>query len=235
MIITSGVKFTPGLTLSTNVPPLVTTGLTMQLDPNNAASYPGSGSTWYDISGNSANISLTGSPTYLAGPPALLSFNGSTQYGTGSTSQVLYSTSYTKTVWFNLNAYTDNNLISSSAGGHFMFFGASTNRIQSGHGDWPDYAAYKSTATFSLNVWYYVALTFDTTNGMTLYVNGYQDSTYTANKNPFIGDGSVNIAQFGGGGNLLNGRIGHVFCYNTALTAAEVLQNFNSVRALYNL
>jgi cell division septation protein DedD len=103
---------------------------------------------------------------------------------------------------------------------------ASTNRIYCGHTDWPNYSVFPSNTTFALNTWYYVALTFNTTDGMKLYVNGVLDSTYTANKSPVVGNYSTNVGAFGTG-NLLNGRIARVFCYNTSLSASEVLQNYN--------
>lgn len=69
---------------------------------------------------------------------------------------------------------------------------------------------------------------------MVLYINGLQDSTYTANKTAHGGNSSTNIASFGGG-NLLNGRIAKVYCYNRSLTASEVLQNFNADKSEFGL
>lgn len=209
----------------------VFSNLTMYLNASDPTSYSGSGSTWYDISGNSADITLVNSPTFTSGSPGYFTFNGTNQYGTGSKTGVLNNGSYTKSVWFYLNGYGDNNLSSSFSGGHFMYM-AGTNRIYCGHTDWGNYGAYPSSQTFNLYTWYYAALTFDTTNGMTLYVNGLQDSTYTANKNAFSGNGSTNIATFGGG-NLLNGRISKAFFYDKRLTSSEVLQNYNSTKSEY--
>jgi hypothetical protein len=211
---------------------IVTNGLTLNIDANDATSYNGSGATWYDISGNTADITLLNTPTYTSGTPSYFTFNGSDQFGIGN-SAVLSSTSYTKSVWFYLNGYNDNNLVSSDTGGHFLYM-AGGNKIYSGHTDWGDYQAYPSTANISLSTWYYVALTFSTTNGMTLYINGALDSTYTANKNAHSGDGSTNIATFGGG-NLLNGRIAQVFCYNRELSSGEISQNYNATKATYGL
>jgi hypothetical protein len=211
---------------------IVTNGLTLNIDANDATSYNGSGATWYDISGNTADITLLNTPTYTSGTPSYFTFNGSDQFGTGN-SAVLSSTSYTKSVWFYLNGYNDNNLVSSDTGGHFLYM-AGGNKIYSGHTDWGDYQAYPSTANIGLSTWYYVALTFSTTNGMTLYINGALDSTYTVNKNAHSGDGSTNIATFGGG-NLLNGRIAQVFCYNRELTSGEVSQNYNTHKSRYGL
>lgn len=212
---------------------LVTSGLTLQLDAANSTSYPGSGTTWTDIAGTQQNITLVNSPTFTSGTPAYFTFNGSNQYGTGS-GAVLTTTSYTKSVWFYLNANADNNLVSSDTGGHFMYL-SGTSKLYCGHANWGNYQAYPSTANISLNTWYNATLTFNTTDGMVLYLNGSQDSTYTANKTAHGGNSSTNIGCFGVGGNLLNGRIAKVYCYNRSLTSAEVLQNYNSDKSQFGL
>jgi len=216
----------------TQSPTIVFDNLTLRLDAGNSTSYPGSGTTWTDIAGTAQNITLVNSPTYTSGTPAYFTFNGSNQRGSG-TGAVLSSTSYTKSVWFYLNALADNNLVSSDIGGHFMYF-AGGSKLYSGHANWGNYQAYPSTANFSLSTWYNTTLTFNTTDGMVLYINGVQDSTYTANKTAHGGDSSTNIASFGAG-NLLNGRISKVYCYNRSLTAAEVLQNYNFDKSQFGL
>lgn len=203
---------------------VITDGLTLRLDASNSISYPGSGNVWYDLVFPQENITLVNSPNYTLTSPSYFDFNGSSQYGSG-TLQVLSLSSYTKSVWFYLTSYQDNNLVSSETGGHFMYM-ANSNRIYCGHSDWPAYNLFQSNTTFDLNTWYYVALTFNTTDGMKLYVNGVLDSTYTTIKTPLPGDGSTNIAVFGAG-NFLNGRIARVFCYNRSLTAGEILSNYN--------
>lgn len=211
---------------------LVSSGLTLQLDAGNSLSYPGSGTTWTDLAGTQQNITLVNSPTFTSGTPAYFTFNGSNQRGAGS-GAVLTTTSYTKSVWFYLNSYADNNLVSSDVGGHFMYMAGST-KIYSGHANWGNYQDYPSTANISLNTWYNATLTFNTTDGMVLYLNGVQDSTYTTNKTAHSGNSSTNIASFGSG-NLLNGRIAKVYCYNRSLTSAEVLQNYNADKSQFGL
>ena len=58
-------------------PSIVTSGLVLDLDAANPRSYPGSGSVWYDVSGNGNNASLY-NITYSSG---YLIFNGTTGYG----------------------------------------------------------------------------------------------------------------------------------------------------------
>ncbi|MFA9276361.1 MAG: beta strand repeat-containing protein [Rhodoluna sp.] len=51
----------------------------LNLDARQAASYPGTGTTWTDLSGQGKNATLIGSPTFSS---SKLSFSGSTAYGT---------------------------------------------------------------------------------------------------------------------------------------------------------
>ena len=46
------------------IPPIVTDGLLFNLDAGNPASYPGTGSTWYDLSGLNNHATLVNSPTF---------------------------------------------------------------------------------------------------------------------------------------------------------------------------
>ena len=230
-MIISGTKLVGGKYITNS---LVINGLTMWLDANSTSSYSGSGTTWYDISGNGADVTLVNTPTYTSGTPSYFTFaSASNQSATGSTSNVLPQTQYTKSMWFYLNSYADNNIISSESGGHFMYM-AGSNKMYSGHTNWGVYSAYPSTANFSLSTWYYAALTFNTTDGMVLYVNGVQDSTYTANKTAHSGDGSVNVGRFGAG-NFMNGRVAESYCYNRSLSAGEILQNYNASKSKYGL
>ena len=218
-------------------PGLVTNGLSMWLDAGNPASYPGSGTTWADLSGNGADQTLVGAPTYTSGTPSYFSFDGFTQYSTGSTPYVLPPNTYTKMVWFQITLGADNNLVSSSAGGHFMFFSA-TPTLWAGNSNNPPYAgggAFGSTTSFNSATWYCATVVFSDPQ-IYLYVNGVQDAfdpTYSSGGHG--GDGSVNLGCFAPGGNLLNGSIAEVYCYGRALSATEVLQNYNATKAKYGL
>lgn len=216
---------------------LVLDGLTMWLDARDPNSYPGSGTTWADLSGNGADQTLIGSPTYTSGTPSYFSFDGFSQYSTGSV-PVLSPSIYTKMVWFQFNTTgAANNLVSSSDGGHFMY-GSGTSALWAGNANHPPYSvsygAFGSTTSFSTGVWYCAAVVFYSPL-IYLYVNGVQDAidiTYGGTRG---GDGSTNLACFDPGGNLLNGKIAEVYCYGRNLSAAEILQNYNATKARYGL
>ena len=219
-----------GITLSIDIP-VNTTGLSMYLD---AGAYPGSGSTLNDITSNGFNATLVNNPTYSGLNGGYFTFvPASVQYAT-ITGAPLTTTSYTKQIWFRFNATADNNLISSDIGGHYIFT-SGTNRIYAGHTNWTGFpTTYQSTATFSNNVWYNLAVTFDTTNGMAIYINGSLDSTYTAQKTAPTG-GQCNLACYAAGGNLLAGRIAQALIYSRVLSLAEIQQNYNNTKSRFGL
>ena len=89
------------------------------------------------------------------------------------------------------------------------------------------------------NLWYHVAATW-TTSAMKLYLNGVEDGSQTSPSaimnndfNTFIGcdsDGSseAKVRFFGG-------QMGNSAIWKTALTAAQVRQNFNAQRSRFGV
>lgn len=55
-------------------------GLKTYLDAGNASSYGGSGTTWYDLSGNGNNGTLVNSPSFTSGDSGYFQLNGTNQY-----------------------------------------------------------------------------------------------------------------------------------------------------------
>lgn len=213
---------------------IVSSGLVLCLDAGNPKSYSGSGSTWTDLSQRGNTATLVNGPTYSNSNGGSIVFDGSNDYGTctGGASNPLNVTSYTKSVWFKLSSLATNNNLVSANPGHFMYF-AGGNKLYCGHSDWGNYAAYPSTTTFSIGIWYNVCLTFNTTDGMVLYVNGLRDSTYTALKTQAAGSG-IEIASFAAG-NFLTGSIAQIQVYNRSITETEVQQNFNALRGRFGI
>jgi hypothetical protein len=63
-----------------DLPGVVTTNLSMFLDAGNASSYPGSGTAWTDLSGNSRNGTLTNGPTYTSADGGSIVFDGTDDF-----------------------------------------------------------------------------------------------------------------------------------------------------------
>ena len=100
---------------------------------------------------------------------------------------------------------------------------------------WNGSNQYVETATLSTDQWYNITATFDTTNGLKLYVNG---STLTTASGTTI-DGLTNTIYIGSTGtNTTYGFIGNtspIHIYNRALLANEVLHNYNALKGRFGL
>lgn len=83
--------------------PLPTNGLQLYLDASNPASYSGSGTTWYDISGQGYQATINSGMTYSSNNHGVFNFDGSVNaYGQiGSGFGYDYSAGVTINVWAN--------------------------------------------------------------------------------------------------------------------------------------
>ena len=82
---------------------IVTDGLLLHLDAGNKNSYPGSGTTWTDLTGNGYNATLINSVGYTSTSGGMLTFNGSNQTATVNVNSFIRgNTSYTFSTFFYL-------------------------------------------------------------------------------------------------------------------------------------
>jgi hypothetical protein len=223
---------------------VITSGLVMHLDAGNTSSYSGSGSTWTDISGFGNNITLVGSPTYSSTNLGNLVFNGSSQYGTISNvgSPFRQSNAITYDVWINVNA--GGNLLGVSSSGGQGSGGISTGASNVYHLWTPsnpgsDTNYYNSTAVTFTNTWRHVCIVQNyASNTRAFYIDGNAVSTTTSGSvttaTPSTG---YNLSQADNiGGRYVNsqsyfsGSIAAIKIYNTALSASDVLTNYNALK-----
>ena len=212
---------------------IVTDGLVLNLDAGWWNSYPTTGTTWTDLSGNTNNGTLTNGFTFNSSNNGSIVFDGLDAYvNVNSNANILSKTAYTKTAWFYPTSFSINNNINSGGfSGQHAFWLAGSDRLHSGHnGNW---GTVVSTTVLSLNTWYFGAVTFDTTNGWKLYLNGTQEST-SSSTTTFEGNGEILIGSYAGG-NLFRGRIAGTQVYSKVLTASEVAQNYNALRGRYGI
>ena len=223
---------TDKMVLNRDYESIVTSGLTLNLDAGFTPSYPTTGTTWYDLSYSGNNGTLINNPTYNSTDGGSIVFDGVDEYvSVNSGSNILSNVNYTKTAWFYVtNFATSNNIISSDGGGQHAFWLASGNKLNSGHnGAW---STVVSTTTLSLNTWYFGSVTFSTTSGWNLYLNGVQEST-SVDTTTFTGIGDLSVGSFWGG-NFFTGRISVAQIYNRILSASEILQNYTAIKSRFS-
>jgi hypothetical protein len=233
---------TPTPTSTPNAP--VSSNLVLYYDPSNSSSYPGTGTTINDLSGNGLNGSMSGI-TYTS---PYFSYNGTSSQVLVDDNPLLEpgSGDWSIEFWVNysvlagssriLIAKTDGGLsaewgygLRAAANGNtFMEIGNGTTSLQS------------SLTALTTNTWYQVVgvWTNVSSNSLSLYVNGNLigsiSHSFTSIKNTTspLYLGSFNGGQFS---QWLNGRMGVVRMYNKSLTGSEVLQNFNADKSKYGL
>ena len=211
---------------------IVTNGLVLNLDAGFLPSYPTTGNSWYDLSGNWPEGTLDNTPTFNSGNGGSIVFDGVDDYVFVNLGlNILSNTTYTKTAWFYVTSFVNNNnIISGGSSAQHAFWLGGTHQLRAGHnGSW---GTVVSTTSLDSNTWYFGAVSFSTTDGWKLYVNGIQEST-SANTTTFSGNGGVLIGAYNLGENVFNGRISLAQIYNRVLSASEILQNYNATKDRY--
>jgi hypothetical protein len=215
-------------------PKIITDGLVLALDAGNVKSYAGSGTVWNDLSGNGNNGTLTNGPTFDGANNGSIVFDGSNDcVVVNSNANILSKTTYTKITWFYTTSFASiNNIISGGNSGQHAFWLGGTNTLRAGHnGIWDRVI---STTTLSVNTWYFGAVTFNSSTGWVLYLNGVQEAT-NVNTTQFTGNQEILIGAYGTGANVFIGRIPIAVVYNRTLSANEILQNFNATRSRFGV
>lgn len=202
---------------------MVTEGLTMWLDAGNASSYPGSGTTWTDLSGSGNNAVLTGiTPWTSAGDLSYFTFNNGAGYAQGG--YFLPNTTYTKVAIFRVaGSYV--NLISGDDSSQHAFWGGATAYLRAGHnGAWSTIVSPTITPT---NQWVFGAVSFSSTSGWRLYLNGAVVATNGSTTQFAPNPARVQIGAYNGNGNNLNGDMSVALVYNRVLSDGEITQLYN--------
>lgn len=222
---------------------IVTDGLVFCLNAADRNSYPGSGTTWTDVSGNAYNGTLTNGPTYSSTNGGAIVFDGTDDY-VALTSNIFSSLStLTIAVWAYPRVLTTKGMFfkSSKNFNNQIIFEIENSQLHWAvqiNGSWsPD--GYSSAAVVA-NTWQHFAVTVDG-SGWKLYINGSQNggNTQTSNftsigttQNYYIG---YSADGFYGAGRPLDGNIGNMQIYNRALSASEILQNYNAQKSRFGL
>jgi hypothetical protein len=220
---------------------IVASGLVLYLDTNNVTSYPGSGTVWYDLSGNGNNATLQTSDNIIA------SGSGYNVLTTGPSGIVVNTAvnlpqSYTKSLWiyFTSAPTTNGNLMSSGNGGtglHYFWGNGSSQFFSAGHDAGSGVVGYiTDTVAYTTGVWINYVLTYDNSSTtMKMYHNGVLSATTTNGGMNWSGGNMVSIGDFEGSYNINNAYIDVVLVYNRAITSEEVMQNYSVVKGRYGV
>jgi hypothetical protein len=228
-----------------NGPTTVTNGLVMYLDAANSKSIVSGSNSWRDLSKNINNATLTNGPTYSSEVGGCIIFDGSNDYGIVSNSTTLNmgGKSFTADIWISVSTTsgTERMILEYNVWSTQGTYQVTTQPNQivvnfidaNGAGK----ALYHSIPTFTNGIWTNVVGQFDTVNNtISLYINGSRVAQNTAVTQE-IGNAvsSLHICSRGGGSLFLPCKIASIKMYNIALSASEVLQNYNATKKRFGL
>ena len=233
-------------------PKIVTDNLVLALDAANVKSYPGSGTTWTDLSGKGNNGTLVNGPTFNSGNSGSIDLDGTNDYVQVSASSDLnFGTgNFTIEGWFNKDATTGNQALVCSNkyyingnNGNWILRISSATQIALATYDGTANEEYSEfSASTSLNTWHHFALVREGTgtNETKFYLDGVLKGSMTVSKS--LTDAGTNGLRIGeesdsGPGNApFNGKISNIKIYKgKALTLAEIEQNFNAFKGRFGL
>jgi hypothetical protein len=222
--------------LPTFVPDVVIdSSLQFYVDAGQVSSYSGTGTTWYDISGNSRNLTMN-SLSYSSNNGGYIIFDGSHTAESGSTYTISFSNGFTVESVAKFSSLGSEGLFAFNGGGDFINIQAQGNNIrwevESGQ-------SFTSTNTLSSNTWYHFTCVYEgdsnnTSGTAIIYINGVENATNSLLASR-IGQNQTSDFILGLWDGYLTGNIALSRMYNRVLTPSEVLQNFNATRSRYGL
>lgn len=205
---------------------IVTSGMVQYLNAGYTNSYSGSGTTWNNVAGVSGgNGTLRNTPAYSSANGGSIVFDGSDDYVefTSSPTNVV-----TVSIWANLG----------TSGNFPLILAGNTSQYDSNLWNWSMYTylgnfyvrgnsgslgLISTPASSLVNKWInWVLVRNDGTNTCRVYQNG---TLFGTSNESSLTDGTLSLGR---GGNYLNGKISNVQIYNRAITASEVLQNYQA-------
>lgn len=229
------------MSLAHNAGKVVHSDLAVFLDAANPRSYPGTGTTWYNLidNGSNYNATVTGTLTHTTDNVGAMYFNGSTYFTLSGIPDL--STEATVEVWFkSANTGARRNIYNQAYGGWGTWThepdGTMSTFFGTAGANSSPYTSLNTVApgvTIEQNEISCVSTTRNTSTAV-LYKNGIQVNSVA---NPYgVLPADTNPIRIGTGyTNPFIGNIHAVKIYTRALTADEVFQNFISLNGRFGL
>lgn len=216
-------------------PDIIEDGLVLHLDAADKNSYSGSGSTWYDLSGNDNHATLYGDPPYETARGGRLWFNGP-DYADCGMSDLSY-TEFSFSVW--LTTY--------STGTQCIIGKGVVNQtnewsLNFGNGSYVGgrMRTYSDSAQYSytslLNQDHMITMSAKNSSFVKLYIDGSLVAEKTSGVGTIVNSTHpIKIGSWYTYNTSTYFRMYQASVYNKALTANEVQQNYNATKGRFGL
>ena len=213
---------------------VLTAGLIYYVDAGNPNSIKLGESTWKDL-GQSNNGTLTNGPTFNSSNGGSIVFDGTNDRIEIGSDMFNPNSNFTISAWVNLDATSGNYTIVSdySTSGSFQLRYKNGFGLQIIDSTVVLVGTFSSSETLATGTWYNITV-IRSSNTYTYYLNGSSVSTITSSNTYDRGPQTLAANHFGTS-EYWDGKIAQVFAYSSALTAAEVLQNYNALKGRFGL
>jgi hypothetical protein len=227
----------------------VSENLLLYLNAAASASYPGTGTTWFDLSGNGYNGVLTNGPVYNS---TYFDFDGDNDYvemGTIGTSHPLQLSSPSGggitimlALWFDTGGdafqrVVDKSNNGSSANGWSIYPNNPTPNAGQLNFEFSGGTDLQSGIIPTANTWSIWSFTWNSSTGAWEWKQN-NSSTATGTRTyaiPSVETGMRLGTWNHSTGRELNGRIGFLMVYDKVLSSTELSQNYDALKANYGL
>ena len=206
-------------------PDIVTDGLVFAVDAGSTRSYPGSGTTWVNLGSSGSDVALTNGPVFNSANGGYFEFDGTDDYAYSN------STSFNITGNVTINSWIRNDGTGSGVGNYISNSANTGYRMRRNGGNGSNLWIYASGNAVSGgaiydDIWYMVTGVFSST-GLRAYINGVLVASNTTTYSSSFG-GDFYIGAYVAGSEIFGGDIASAQVYSSALTVAQILQNYNA-------
>lgn len=222
-------------------------GLVFYFDSANPNSYTGTASTWSDIASVNFTGNLTNNPTFTTDNKGSFIFDGVNDHVSTNYTTALGTSSLTVGVWLSYTASQIGGIFSKRRGASSfeqlsIFIAGDVNANSAGTriviNDFNNPASRNAITTASYNdgLWHYLTLVRGTSDNK-FYVDARLVDTTTAATPNLVTTTRLFFSVVGQEqsplGFYFRGRLAVVQLYNRTLSAAEILQNYNSMKGRF--
>ena len=225
---------------------IITNSLVSYLDAANQSSYPGSGTTWTDLSGNGRNGTLTNGPTFSNANNGSIVFDGVNDYVSFSSidlgNQLTVMCFVRPQTTSTIQTIFGNSAAGTNVDGIRLFFNTylSNSKVivsEVGNGTAGDNTL--TSAKIVYDTWQHIAFTLNkTTTTLKIYYNGILEAQKTSSVNNYNSNGIIRLGTLidvAPQNYILKGNVGSYMIYSRELTATDILQNYNSIKSRFGL
>jgi hypothetical protein len=211
-------------------PNIIKDDLVLYLDAANTKSYPGSGTTWNDLSGNGNNGTLVNGPTLVDGNNGSIQFDGSNQRINSTNFSVSFLTLST---WVYKTSALNNQGICRKENGWALSQFNGLLQVAPG----TSWTFYNTGYIIPLNTWVNITYRYkgSGSDSQSIFINGILIWTNSNGTGPLPTNSNQVRIGFDDNNWWWVGRISQTQIYNRALSTEEVFQNFNATKSRYGL